>query len=234
MEASLLQTHTYTLAKMSSFSSTGSFIGTPKHNKQQLYQKPVRPGEDMWLIWEEKIRKDFPRADGITTAKLETLLYPSSSQDLQVVEEKDENTSTLPRVILLDVRTPDEFKISRLHPSAVRLGNKPSLEAAKRAVQDQIKPGEDYIVVSYGSIGYRSSKFTQLLIDSKAFPGKEVYNLKGGIFQWANEHRQIVCEDSHGNFFQVQSVHPQNPVFGEMLESNLHNYPKPKAGCVMS
>ncbi len=107
--------------------------------------------------------------------------------------------------ILLDVRTEKEFAISHLH-GAVRV--EPSAKADE--VLPHLPPGRP--VVTYCSVGYRSSEFSERL---KKAGVVSVYNLEGSIFQWANEGRPLEADGHPAN-----RVHPYNNKFGKMLDEN--------------
>ena len=106
---------------------------------------------------------------------------------------------------LLDVRTAEEFAVSHL-PGAIRVDpERPdlcSLELAQRSP-----------VVVYCSVGYRSAA---ILDDLRGLGLGEVYNLRGGIFAWANEGRPIVRDQA-----PATSVHPYNAIWGRLLRPDL-------------
>jgi len=89
-------------------------------------------------------------------------------------------------VLLVDTRSPEEYRVSRL-PGAVRWSDfkagPPPTEVLERA-----KAGRP--VVFYCSIGYRSGLAAER-VAKQVGSDRSVYNLKGGIFQWANEGRPL-------------------------------------------
>ena len=105
--------------------------------------------------------------------------------------------------ILLDVRTEKEFAVSHLH-GAMRV--EPSANAGKLLA----RLPRDRPVVTYCSVGYRSSEFAEKLQRAGVI---SVYNLEGSIFQWANEGRPI-----EANGRPTEKVHPYNRKFGQMLD----------------
>lgn len=107
--------------------------------------------------------------------------------------------------ILLDVRTEKEFAVSHLR-GAVRV--EPSAKADDLLLH--LAPGRP--VVTYCSVGYRSSEFAERL---KKAGVVSVYNLEGSIFQWANEGRPIEADGR-----PADKVHPYNSKFGKMLDEN--------------
>lgn len=106
-------------------------------------------------------------------------------------------------MLLLDARTPDEFNVSHLE-GAIRAGDLPS---ALHAIAAQ--PGKSTIVV-YCSVGYRSARLASRLRERGI---AQVYNLKGSIFQWANEGRAL-----YRGRQRVQQVHPYDEDWGQLLD----------------
>jgi len=89
-------------------------------------------------------------------------------------------------VLLIDSRSEQEYRVSHL-PGAVLWADFKSGSPPER-VMEHARAGRP--VVFYCSIGYRSgmaaSRVAQL-----AKPQWQIFNLKGGIFQWANEDRPL-------------------------------------------
>jgi rhodanese-related sulfurtransferase len=87
------------------------------------------------------------------------------------------------RVLLVDTRAPEEFAVSHLTGAVSWPGyTKDPLPA--EATRHLADGGQ---VVFYCSIGYRSGEACQR---ARTLPGVDptrVFNLEGGIFQWANE-----------------------------------------------
>ena len=143
--------------------------------------------EESFTAFKLRIRERFPSVAQVSTADLSAWL----------------NDPKRDKPILLDVRTEKEFAISHLH-GATRV--EPSAKAEK--VLAQLPPGRP--VVTYCSVGYRSSEFAERL---KQAGVAEVFNLEGSIFQWANEGRPIEAEGH-----PADKVHPYNRKFGQMLD----------------
>ena len=108
-------------------------------------------------------------------------------------------------VVLLDARSAAEFEISHLQGAVRATG----IREAKRALAQR---GEEPIVVVYCSVGYRSSRLAQQL---KAEGIEDVFNLEGSLFKWANEGRPV-----YNGPAQVQSVHPFDEDWGELLHES--------------
>ncbi|RAK69738.1 rhodanese-like domain-containing protein [Hymenobacter edaphi] len=107
-----------------------------------------------------------------------------------------------PGLALLDTRTPAEYNVS--HLAGARFVDYEAFTAA--AVRDL--PREQPVVV-YCSVGVRSERIGEQL---RALGFRDVRNLYGGIFQWANEARPLV--DAHG---PTQRVHPYSALWGAWL-----------------
>jgi rhodanese-related sulfurtransferase len=108
-----------------------------------------------------------------------------------------------PKPFLLDVRTPAEYAVSHL-PGAQRIDP----DARITQTLDQLPP--DRPIVTYCSVGYRSAELAQRLI---AAGRRNIYNMEGSIFQWANEGRPLERDGK-----PVDTVHPYNDSWGKMLD----------------
>ena len=139
-----------------------------------------------WTLAE--IRETFPNVAHLTTQQL---------ADRQGRGEP---------VLLLDARTAEEFQVSHLD-GAVRAT---TVRTALDAIQaDSRQP----TVVVYCSVGYRSSRLVSRLT---AHGIKNVFNLEGSLFQWANEGRPLVRGDQ-----QATRVHPYDDDWGKLLNDVL-------------
>ena len=73
-------------------------------------------------------------------------------------------------------------------------------------------------------MGYRSSNVAKKLLQAQVEEkgGKDpstpldVFNLTGGVFQWACEGRELINEKGE----RVSTVHPFNSFWGKLLPSN--------------
>jgi rhodanese-related sulfurtransferase len=108
-----------------------------------------------------------------------------------------------PQPVLLDARTEDEVRVSRLK-GAVRIDPyRPSL----RPLQGFRK---DTPVVVYSSAGYRGARVANWL--SRA-GYSNVQNLSGGIFVWVNEGRPIFRGET-----PTAQVHPYDHIWGRLVD----------------
>lgn len=112
----------------------------------------------------EKItRLAFPEVPNISTAAL---------ADRMVHSERP--------LLLVDVRSPEEFAVSHL-PGAVNLG------AAEEIRECILKEGNPDVVL-YCAVGFRSARVARELARAGI---RNCANLEGSIFAWANEGRPI-------------------------------------------
>lgn len=148
-----------------------------------------------WALVNWKVRHDFPTISRITTAEVARLL--------------EDNTQARP--LLLDVRTTEEFEVSHL-PGACRV--EPGADPAS------VNLTHDIPIITYCSVGYRSGAFARKLQQAGY---KDVRNMAGSIFQWANEGRPL----ERGGV-RVTQVHPYNRTWGKLLKPELRaELPKP-------
>ena len=144
------------------------------------------------VTWESVfawIQRDWPEVRQMTTEELARRLGAKDA-----------------RPVLIDTRSREEYAVSHL-PGA-RWAEKPA--QIRDALRD-VPPERP--VVLYCSVGVRSSKAAAELARS----GRgNVFNLRGSIFQWANEGRPI---ESDGK--PAATVHPYNRKWGELLEPRL-------------
>jgi rhodanese-related sulfurtransferase len=111
------------------------------------------------------------------------------------------------RPVLLDARSKEEFAVSHLrgaqhvNPKADSVLGLDTLSA-------------ETPVVVYCSVGYRSARIAHRL-QKQGFTN--VVNLKGSIFQWANEGRSVVRDGT-----LIGAVHPYGRAWGMLLDDSLH------------
>jgi rhodanese-related sulfurtransferase len=141
-----------------------------------------------WAIVNFKVRHDFPTVWQIDSQQLTQWLG-----DAHRVQPA-----------LLDVRTRAEYDVSHIHGAQrVEPGSNVTLIAIPRE-----KP-----IVTYCSVGYRSAAFAKTLQDAGF---KDVQNLTGSIFDWANNGFPIERQGQ-----PVKKVHPYNNRWGSLLKKEL-------------
>lgn len=148
------------------------------------------------LTWEAvfaRIAREWPGVPQMTTAELARRFGEKGG-----------------RPVLIDTRAREEYAVSHL-PGAVWAETPAQIRAALRDV-----PPERAVVL-YCSVGVRSSKAAaELMLEGRG----NVFNLRGSIFQWANEGRPVESEGK-----PATRVHPYNRKWGELLDGKLRAVP---------
>lgn len=111
-------------------------------------------------------------------------------------------------VVLLDARQPEEFAVSHLAGARRIDPDHPDI--------DGLGLRRDARVVVYCSVGWRSGGVADRLMRAGY---RDVYNLEGGIFAWANEGREVQRDGR-----AVRQVHPYDSTWGRLLDERLHRY----------
>jgi rhodanese-related sulfurtransferase len=149
-----------------------------------------------WPGIKRLIHSRFPSVEHLTQAQLRAL--PAAEP-----------------VLLLDVRATEEFAVSQLR-GALHTPTTAAASAAVKAFRAQTPHGK---VVVYCSVGYRSAQIAQSLQRAGL---QAVYNLEGGIFEWANAGLPV---EQQGRM--VAQVHPFDTQWGSLLQEQLR-YAPPK------
>jgi rhodanese-related sulfurtransferase len=110
-------------------------------------------------------------------------------------------------VVLLDSREKAEYNLSHL-PDAQWVGYDDF------SLQHIANIDKDKTIVVYCSIGVRSEHIAEKL---KLNGFKNVLNLYGGIFAWANESRALFDQNKH----PTKSVHGYNKKWARLLEDHV-------------
>lgn len=106
------------------------------------------------------------------------------------------------KTLLIDTREIEEFEVSHI-PGAIYAGY------YDFNVEQLDKINKDTTIVVYCSVGYRSSKIANKLIDNGF---KDVRNLYGGIFMWINQEREIVKNNT-----PTDTIHTYNKRWGRYI-----------------
>ena len=123
-------------------------------------------GVSAWVITQRTIASNMT----LTTAEADSLMAADST------------------ILLLDVRTPDEFKSSTGHlPQAILI---PVYELPDRL--HELELFKDRTIVVYCRTGRRSDRAAGLLNEQ----GFRAFNMIGGMVQWNAEGRATVREDA--------------------------------------
>ncbi len=147
------------------------------------------------LTWPEvirDIRNKYPDVKQLQTAELHSWLSDPKRDS----------------IFLIDARANKEFQVS--HISGAK--NIPYNSKDPLKYLTDIKP--DNPIVVYCSVGYRSSILARKL---QTLGFKEVHNLEGSIFKWANEEKPLVQGQ-----ITAHKVHPYNAHWGSLLERKYH------------
>ena len=143
-----------------------------------------------WFLLKQSLRHSFPKVEWITTAQLADWLADKQRQP----------------PLLLDVRTEEEWNVSHLS-GARRVEPNASIEEATAGMPRGIP------IVTYCAVGYRSAALATKMHEAGF---RNVRNLEGSIFQWANEHRPLVRDDK-----PVTAVHPYSSLWGRLLTDDV-------------
>ena len=114
-------------------------------------------------------------------------------------------------VVLLDARESNEFKVSHITNARFVGYNNFNIDSVE--IMDKNTP-----IVVYCSVGYRSGKVAEKLIE-KGF--LNVQNLYGGIFEWKNNNNKVVDENG-----VTDDVHPYSKSWGVWLKKGKKVYKK--------
>ncbi|MBD2776741.1 rhodanese-like domain-containing protein [Iningainema tapete] len=140
------------------------------------------------------------------TLNLLKLLFKLQFPTIQLVTTRQLaqwlDDAAAPQPLVLDARTVAEYEVSHLKTAQRIDPNLPETEITAMP--------KDTPIVVYCSVGYRSAKIAQQ-IQQMGF--SRVFNLSGGIFQWANEGKSI-----YKNGQTTQLVHPYNAKWGKLLK----------------
>lgn len=140
------------------------------------------------IAWAVSVVRDrFPDVSHLSPASLDDWLHDADQ--------------TAPQ--LVDARSEEEFAVSHL-PGARRIDSEATASAAL-AVLDPKLP-----VVVYCAAGYRGATLAKRMQDAGR---RDVWNLEGGIFAWANAGLPL---ERDGQL--VQRVHPYLRIFSRLLK----------------
>lgn len=139
-----------------------------------------------WSVVLKSVRAEYGDVTHITTDSLASRL----------------SDTTRARPVLLDTRTEAEFVVSHLAGAIHVDPSNPRV--------DELDLARDAEIVTYCSVGYRSSAVARVL-QEEGFTN--VSNLEGSIFKWANEGRPIAGADGS----PADTVHPYNRFWAPLL-----------------
>ena len=132
-------------------------------------------------------------------------LYQNTVPLIKANELKDKSD-----VIILDVRSPEEYAISHLEGSIM-------IDYDNFEKKDVIEIDKEAEVIVYCSVGYRSERLGEKL---QKMGFTDVKNLYGGIFDWKNQGLEVV--NPQGNL--TDSVHTYNKSWSKWLYNGIKIY----------
>ena len=115
------------------------------------------------------------------------------------IEELGDNYS---KYIVLDARAFEEYQVSHLENA--------KFVGYDNFCIDSVNYAKDKPIIVYCSIGYRSEKIAEKLLNAGY---SNVYNLYGGIFEWKNKEKDVV--DSLGI---TEYVHAYDKKMGTLVK----------------
>jgi rhodanese-related sulfurtransferase len=146
---------------------------------------------------------------GVDTDDLATIkiiarrAYPAVTQlDLKTLASWMETRESL---LLVDVRSPEEFVVSHLR-GAVNL-------RSVDEIMDAVHERRPSATVLYCAVGFRSSRLAHKLTKRQV---SGISNLEGSIFQWANEGWPLYRSET-----LVHQVHPYGKRWAGLLKRGL-------------
>ncbi len=104
--------------------------------------------------------------------------------------------------VIFDIREHDEYSVSHIR-QAIHITPSMSANNFLQAYGHILK---DKKAVFYCSVGYRSSAYIEKI--NQLHNAHDMVNLKGGLFMWANQGRDI----------QGSGVHPYNDFWGRLIK----------------
>lgn len=135
---------------------------------------------------------------------LDTLLS-HSVQEITVQEASLIKGNT----IFLDARKPNEYAISQIE-NAIFVGYD------NFEINSMKNIAKDHKIIVYCSVGYRSEKIAEKLVD-KGY--SDVSNLYGGIFEWKNQDHEV-----YNDSVVTKKVHGFNKAWGIWLNKGTKVY----------
>lgn len=141
-----------------------------------------------WPTLKADIRKSHPDVRQMTVPELQKRLVQGES------------------MVLLDVRSSEEFAVSQLKGGV----SAPTETAVSKQVETLQK---DALIVVYCSVGLRSAVTAQAL-QKRGY--RNVFNLEGSLFEWVNRGLPVYRGD-----MKIDRVHPFDRKWSELLNASL-------------
>jgi len=124
----------------------------------------------------------------------------------ELLEKQNENKP----IFILDIRNSEEYEVSHLKGAQLV-----DYESFKIDNLDELPKDAEIIV--YCSVGYRSERVGEKLLDNGF---TNVKNLYGGIFEWKNQNLEVY----NSNLQPTDSVHTYNKKWSKWLRQGIKVY----------
>lgn len=165
-------------------------------------------GVGSWLWWWSAYGADLDSIERLVRRRFPTVPQVSTEELVQRLSRQEH------RPVVLDVRKREEYELSHL-PSARHVDPGTAISKLDPALP------KDTPIVTYCSVGYRSSSFAKRL---RAAGYTNVQNLEGSIFRWANEDRPLERDGK-----PTDKVHPYSNYWGRLVKPERRaSLPTPK------
>lgn len=146
-----------------------------------------------WSAVKRMVRGEFPDVPMITVEELASWLADPA----------------VANPVVLDARGGDEYDVSHIEGAHLAPTRRDAFEYLT-----EVDKGDPIVV--YGSIGYRAALLARRL---HPYRFVAVYNLDGGIFEWANSGKAVVRDGR-----RVRRVHPYDTHWGRFLKRELWGF----------
>jgi rhodanese-related sulfurtransferase len=156
--------------------------------------------------WLFRAPKDFGQINQVITDKFPAVPHTTTTE---VAAAMDRGQAPL----LLDTRARPEYEVSHLAGAIWT----PDIHAVRAEIAKARAMNPQRPVVLYCSVGYRSADIlAQLLKAADWGYTMHIKNLRGSLFQWANEGRPVVRTLNNGEV-PTQTVHPYSSKWAHLL-----------------
>lgn len=143
----------------------------------------------------------------LISRKFPDVRWISSQQLSQWIDDASEEYP-----LVFDSRSEAEYSVSHLKSAKHINPKEPDINQFRG-----LSPNTPIVV--YCSIGYRSARIAHKL---QQMGLTQVFNLEGGVFQWANEGRSLVNQGG-----ATSQVHPYNARWGQLLDAQHRSVTRP-------
>lgn len=142
--------------------------------------------------------------DRVNNPKYEKKLKRLLDHDVTEISVKEVlEMDTVKGIVYLDARERNEYDVSHID-SAIWVGYDTfDIDSLKDIAKDKK-------IIVYCSVGYRSEKITEKMLDAGFI---DVSNLYGGIFEWVNTDQPVYDENG-----KTEKVHAYNENWGQWVK----------------